>query len=105
MGDVLSLYKYHARHAHTPEQRGVAAQLADQMTDWQPPKRDPAKIARQAQAFQPIPPQQYIAEEIPAINGTIVLVCAALIFTLPLALYGAVKFGGEVVHLALGVMP
>lgn len=95
---ILEMAEYHARHAHTEEQRGVAAHFAAQMT------RRPDQIARQAQAFQPIPPQTYHAEPVKPIRYDVVLFCAAAIFTLPLALYGAVKLGGEIVRLALGVM-
>lgn len=97
MGDILPMLRHHASHAHTEEQRGVAAHLAAQMT------RRPDQIARQAQAFQPIPPQRYHAESVRP-RGDVVLFCAAAIFTLPLALYGAVKLGGEIVRYALGVM-
>lgn len=79
------------------EDRPVAAHFAAQMT------RRPDQIARQAQAFQPIQPQRYIAEPVRP-RGDVVLFCAAAIFTLPMALYGAVKLGGEIVRYALGVM-
>jgi hypothetical protein len=38
-------------------------------------------------------------------GGVIVVMCLALFFTFSLAMYGAVRLGGDVVRMALGVQP
>lgn len=69
-----------------------------------------APMAVNAEEMPHVAPAQFIAAPVglggiepPALPGTAVLVLVAASAVLSCALYGAVKLGGEVVHLMLGV--